>query len=250
MKSFLLKILNKFTLNFGYRLCKAKVFVPPSADLFPIMAMLYIQKGEKLTIVQVGANDGKTHDPIFDGVKKFAKKILLIEPLVELIPLLELNYSSFSGIAIIENCAVGSSIGSIPFYKVSEKLRKRFILTGIDPTLFASFSKEHVINHLKFSEINISDEDVEANIVEDQIQTSTLENILLKHSLMDIDLLQIDCEGFDWQVLKTIGSLRPKVINLEHKHLSVKDKIDLVNWFDQEGYNFFIYNRDCFAIKN
>jgi FkbM family methyltransferase len=250
MKKKILQLFNQFALKFGYRLSTAKVHVSPSADLLPVMAILKAQKGTGLTVVQVGANDGKTHDPIFEGVQKFADKVLLVEPLIELIPSLKENYENFKGEKIIEAVAIATEIGTLPFYRVNSTIRNRLLKAGNDPNLYASFDKAHVRHHLINGPIKIEKDQADKYLEKLLLPTSTLKDLFAKHQIGQVDLLQIDCEGYDWKVLSTIGSaIRPSVINLEYKHLTEVDRKALVSWLDGENYQWMIHNRDCFAFK-
>tara|TARA_B110000208_G_scaffold188312_1_gene247779 strand:+ start:158 stop:1426 length:1269 start_codon:yes stop_codon:yes gene_type:complete len=54
-----------------------------------------------------------------------------------------------------------------------------------------------------------------------------------------IDLLQIDVEGEDWNVLKTLGSfreIRPLLINYEHNVLEKADYLEARTYLEKEGY--------------
>lgn len=250
MKKRLLQLVNALLLKKGYRLNTAKVNVPVSADLQLVMHMLMAQKGEKLNVVQVGANDGKTHDPIYEGVQHMAHRVLLVEPQVNLIGLLKKNYESCPAEVIIEQKAIASSKGEINLFVVDELTRKRLITAGNDPSLYASFNKNHVAHHLLNSNISLKPDEIESKINAIPVETDLLSEILSQNNFTNVDLLQIDCEGYDWQVLKTIGNaVRPLVINLEYKHLSHQDKLELENWLETNRYTNFIYGRDCFAYK-
>src|SRR5262249_10466973 len=69
-------------------------------------------------------------------------------------------------------------------------------------------------------------------------KTVSAQTLLAKHAVGHIDLLQVDAEGFDFEVIKMFlaaGSL-PTVINYEHLHLSDTNRRSCVAWLGGLGY--------------
>ncbi len=58
------------------------------------------------------------------------------------------------------------------------------------------------------------------------VTLATLRSLLDKHKILKYDFLQIDTEGFDYEVLKLahIEANLPGLINYEHKHLKPGDR--------------------------
>ena len=233
----------------GYKISRSTVNVPQPTDLMMVMSMLKARSGKDLNIIQVGANDGKTHDPVFEGAGLFAERIILVEPQPDLIPVLKKNYDSFKGEAIFENMAVADSEGELPIYKVDDDTRDVLLKGGVDPSIYASFSREHVVRHLSSSWLNWSAEEADKHIVSVPVPTLPLKELIEKHNMTEPDVLQIDCEGYDWQVLKTIGEFRPAVINLESRHIPEDERLEMEDWFRKNHYHFTHIGRDCFAVK-
>jgi len=73
-------------------------------------------------IIQVGANDGKCNDPIYDFVKEYKNRtnIILVEPQEELIPYLKDNYSYHSS-SEVYNKAIGANESKIQLYRVGRE---------------------------------------------------------------------------------------------------------------------------------
>ena len=83
-----------------------RLFLPKCTDNLGVaIAALGAQK--RLNIIQVGANDGVTGDPIYKDVIKYAQRALLVEPQEWLIEDLKKAYKDFDGELIIENVAIG-----------------------------------------------------------------------------------------------------------------------------------------------
>jgi len=84
----------------------SRLFAPRQAGHLGV-ALAALGTRKRLNIIQVGANDGVTGDPIYKDVLKYADRALLIEPQEWLIEDLKNAYKDFSGELIVENIAIG-----------------------------------------------------------------------------------------------------------------------------------------------
>ena len=66
-----------------------------------------------------------------------------------------------------------------------------------------------------------------------------------------VDLLQIDCEGYDWKILQTIdlGLWKPKIINFESALLSEENKRQSRLFLEKQGYAWFEYGLDTCGYR-
>lgn len=73
--------------------------------------------------------------------------------------------------------------------------------------------------------------------------------MLKKHKVTRFDLLQIDAEGFDFEVLKAsdLATYRPTLINYEHEHLTAADRVASWDLFRNLGYKLFTHGGDTTA---
>jgi FkbM family methyltransferase len=211
-------------------------------------------------VVQIGANDGKINDPIYDVVMSNISKtnILLIEPQVELISYLQENYSNHTG-AKIWNGAIGPE-GVAKFYRVKpiywDGYIRRYLMDAPAyrvPSGFTSTSLPHVLDHARgnLPEGVDSDQAIEEVAFESRnLLTLAKENF---QDFMRIDILQIDTEGMDRLVLmnSNIDFFKPGLINFEHAHLSQNDYSDVMHYLQGFGYKMFKWSRDdTLAIKH
>ena len=81
------------------------------------------------------------------------------------------------------------------------------------------------------------------------VKCTTLKKILSSYNNDYFIVLQVDCEGADWLVLKTLESIIPNVINFEKKHLSKDHYDEICNWLNETGYQHIDYGGDCLAIR-
>lgn len=218
----------------------------------------YIQKRGGANIVQIGANDGRINDPIYEIVmqNKHRTKILLIEPQKEVIPLLAENYRLHpqSTIAIT---AVGPEQDLI-LYRLKpehwEALTRRHLQhspTYRVPTGFTSHLKEHVLKHIRGNlptSIN-----AETSIEQMKVTSTNLDNLLKQHQFPPkIDLLHVDCEGMDDEVLYccNIGKTCPDIINFEYRHLSVQGFAKLTDYLQNLHYLIYPWSdSDAIAVN-
>jgi len=199
----------------------------------------------RLRIVQVGANDGRINDPLFDLVRKHADvtALLLIEPQEDVVGFLADNYR-YHADARIWNGAIGDP-GQITFYRLKTEyydvFRRRY-LTGSPsyrvPTGFTSSDYAHVLRHV---EGNLP----EAISPQDAIEKVTYRTTPLADVMQAvgweagrIDVLQVDAEGSDDHVLyaSNLRQHQPVLINFEHKHLPEQRRAALAGHLDDNGY--------------
>src|SRR3712207_2630187 len=73
--------------------------------------------------VQIGSNDGRRHDPIYElATRELSWRVLLVEPMADLFQRLQAAYGQDPRFAFA-NVAVGLERGTRPFYYVSERAR-------------------------------------------------------------------------------------------------------------------------------
>lgn len=221
---------------------------------YPELELVFLamsaQRRGGLRVVQVGANDGVTNDPVFSLFHRFAADILLIEPQASLLPRLRENYSEFSGRLVVENTAVAAEVGSMRLFELTEEAGEKYhAATGFNPTGITAGRPEHLEAHLK--EYNVVRQDELAESIRWlEVPSQPLDRILELNGLAEIDFLQIDTEGADWMVLQTLGSHRPPVINFEWVHLSAQDWSDCRRWMAENHYVSFRGERDCLLIHD
>lgn len=91
------------------------------------------------------------------------------------------------------------------------------------------------------------------DLEEFQSASMSLNKLIEKHSFDNLDLLQIDTEGYDWEVLKSIDLLlySPKIIQIEHGHLSPKQCNSVANYLTENNYIIYWggHQGDTVAIK-
>ena len=213
-------------------------------DVHPTTRFRRILRGRKeVSIVVIGANDGKTLDPLYPLLKRNRSwKALFIEPVPYLFARLKANYGSNPRFQF-EQVAIADKPQTLPFYYVSEEAGRQVSKTRrILFEQIGSFSRAKVEEH---------SQGYEQYIVEVPLEAVPLATVLERRHVEKIDLLLIDCEGYDWDVLKQfdVQRYKPLIIFFEHKHLPAEIKAacrEFLRDYDitDLGYDFLCRRRE------
>jgi FkbM family methyltransferase len=196
--------------------------------------------------VQIGANDGVNNDPIHSYVTKYNLRGIAIEPQPDVFELLKATYKKYPRVECIHT-AVATDSGTKPFYSMKEsyKTEKNFsLVTGL-----ATFNKDVLRRTIKRKIPH--DANPDDFIQETLIETKSLSTLLSERNIQKINLIQIDCEGYDYEIVKMIDFTKfsPDIINLESGHLSKKDRSDCEALFERHGYTWFRHGIDTCAYR-
>lgn len=228
---------------------------PPLTSIYTFLdyyADLKKRSGESIFCFQIGANDGKTNDPVHKYFKEYGWNGLLVEPQKDVFDVeLSKTYQGFSQVKI-ENVALGKEEGSLPFYRVA--ISKARWATGL-----SSFDKKSIEEHIKNGYIirKAKEEGVEvpqdpSKIIETVfVPTLKVQTLLDKNNVQNFNVLCVDTEGYDFEILKLIDFKKysPEVILFESKNLSDEDFIQAKDYLMGYGYKLFWEKGDTLAIK-
>jgi len=206
---------------------------------------------DELNIIQVGANDGKYNDPIYDWVKKNKEKtnIVLIEPLQSLIPYLEENYSYHASAEILNKAVSGNDSEELSLYGIKQKYWGHIdadygkewpdyrIATGVttaDKGKILQWASENIAT-------GADPEDIIEKYKVGTISPSSI--VTQSNNVNDVHVLQVDAEGMDDDVVYSFfrSGIYPNIVNIETKHLS-QDSLESYNdTLADNGYEVFNY---------
>jgi FkbM family methyltransferase len=206
-------------------------------------------------LIQLGANDGSFVDPLNKYITKYNLAGILIEPQADVFKILKETYSHSDNL-IFENIAISKEDGEQTLYTIKDEYKKDdFFLRG---TAIASFNKSHFIKSLQRElerksrlEGRPYSKKIEDYIQEVSVKTSTLESLIKKHDIKKVDYLQIDCEGYDYEIIKMIDfeKLSPKIINFESKRLTNDERKECEKLLATKGYQSFRHGYDTCAFR-
>ncbi|WP_033956507.1 FkbM family methyltransferase [Psychroserpens jangbogonensis] len=217
----------------------------PKTDFFFSEPSLWLNElfdEEKISVVQIGSNDGITGDPLHELIVKHKKwTALFVEPVPLLAEKLKRNYANDSRF-VFENAAINDGSFQV-FYSVSESVKGKIENLPSWYDQLGSFNKENITKHLNGI--------LDPYIIESKIKGLTLQDLFTKHKISSIDILHIDTEGYDWKVLSQLdfNSYQPKTILFEHKHLSKAEKNESVNYLKNNNYLIHVLGGDYLCLK-
>ncbi len=202
-----------------------------------------LKKTGKLFFVQIGANDGVYRDPLFEFVTKHHDQIagLALEPMQETFQKLQANYAKYPHVTPV-NAAIHTTEKQIDIHKVDPAYLGKLPewARGI-----ASFDKEH------YKALNVP---AEAMITE-TVRCLTFDELVRQYDVEHIDLLQIDTEGYDAEIIKSIdfSKIKPSIIRFEHNleagKMDTTAFTDLANFMHQDGYDVILETQDATAYQ-
>jgi FkbM family methyltransferase len=181
-------------------------------------------------VVQIGACDGLLADPIHAWIKQYNWRGLLVEPQRAEFERLKSTYHDYRGRLVFENAAISSTNGTCTLYRVKDSLIaadwERGIASVLPPLDLERFTAEVV-------------------------PCMTFDALLARHNVSRIDLLQIDVEGYDFEILKLLdfNKVHPRMIRYEHRHLRPNDKRSCQMYLKHRGYEILEMKFDTGAVS-
>lgn len=213
------------------------------------VALTTLSSTVRLVAVQVGANDGRTGDPVRKLLHAHAKKALLIEPIPELIDDLKQSYESFSGEVHIENIAIGKSNGTFQLNRLKPSLWEKYVqIVDRHPSAISSGDRNMVVEKIA-NRLAMTREEAENAVEVLECPMRPLSEVIEECAFTDVNFLQIDCEGYDFSVIESMGNYRPSIINFESFNLTEKDWTRWKAWAKVNHYGFIQGPMDTLAVK-
>jgi FkbM family methyltransferase len=204
--------------HYGYRVQRTYDLGKYRLDVLELL-LSSEQKSSEFFFVQVGAHDGS------DNLSRFIRRNLwrgvLIEPQPEICKKLVENYGDQPQLRI-ENVAIGSTDRIMPMWTVKED------------TSLASFDKT-VLLRRGYNQ---------RQLIEISVTVMSVQSLVRKYSIFNIDLLQIDTEGHDFTILKLFlehTRAPPRIIIYEHLLLSDAERTECVQMLGGLGYLMIPY---------
>ena len=161
-------------------------------------------------LVVLGAHTGEY---LKDLIKNYINsKILLVEPVPYNFELLEKEYKAFENIIICKKAILNCRKKDNFYYVKKDSIPK---LGKHWASQIGSFDKNHILNH-RNKRFKIQEE----HIQQIDIEFITFEDLMIKYSINLIDKLQIDVEGAEYEIMKSIDYKKIRINNIifEAKH--------------------------------
>lgn len=251
IKEFIIKLLEKK--GFVSKWSLPSILVSQKVKFELIYILLFALQKKHYKIIQIGANDGVHADPINSFIEKYNKSISYIgfEPQKGPFEKLKSIYQSYENFHLINEC-VGREAKANFYYTtdaytdlckknnwgysdgtnslIESNVSKRLLRNNVDPKKYIDSFEVDVLPLKK------SIEKYDKNLIE---------------QFKNIDLLQIDTEGYDDQVIyhSNLEFFKPRYINFEYKNLTETKLENLTKYLNENSYECLRWkNNDCLAV--
>ncbi|MEM6963163.1 MAG: FkbM family methyltransferase [Bacteroidota bacterium] len=224
------------------RLKRKIIKTPPIKDKrLPTYWLHQLLIGRTAFVCQIGSNDGKTGDPLYDLLQKNKEwKALFVEPVPYLFDKLKINYGTNHRFTF-ENVAINNG-DKLTFYWVDPQAKKA--IENLPPWYdqLGSFDKQHILNHL--------DGKLAPFILSEELECITLPHLLERNQIARVDILHIDTEGYDWNILSQFDFKKyaTQFILFEKRHLSTEE-VRLANDYLKSQFQLFDLGMDMLAVS-
>ena len=184
---------------------------------------------ENFTFLQVGGFDGSSNDIIKPLLQKFTIRGVIAEPQENVFASLKSNYKEFDCVSVV-NLGVSD-----------QDCIKKFYQTSGYASQVCSLNKNHLLKH------KIPKRD----IITKMVNFLTIQSILKMHDYEQLNFLQIDAEGHDYAIIKSIdySVMKPQIIRFEANHMSKSELSEVLETLSSHNYKFHPENRDITAIQ-
>ena len=188
------------------------------------VALWTLARRSRFTLLQIGAYIGDTaNDPLHGFIRREVvpfgaggrRKAILVEPVKEYFQKLQELYKGCDNV-ILENFAIAETNETRMIYRLA-----------VDPEAFGYPAWLSQLSSLKEERMGTLWERFERNPeyqafylkhrVTERVECATPSGLLQKHGITRLDLMQIDAEGYDFEIIRSIdfSQIRPRFINYE-----------------------------------
>jgi len=184
-------------------------------------------KTQGFKFIQIGGNDGVSFDTLYPKVTAREASGLILEPSPRYFDQLKSNYKNFKSIKLLPY-AIFEKRGFLELFELNEMGLKNH------PAWAAGIGSVDM-HHL--TSLNVKLEEI-AKI---KVEGITFDDLLDSYpNFLNVDYLQIDTEGYDFQILKSIDfqKFSAKMIKFEFKNLPIHEQNKAISIFRD---NYFLY---------
>jgi len=185
----------------------------------------------------IGAMDGVRHDDITPHVRQHKEwSGLLVEPVKDQFERLKQNFAGYTNLQF-ENSAITNEAGTMEIKRIPIQYIGKEVPEWADG--ISTFKEGLLIDQY------------EKFMVKEPVNCITFKDLKDKYNINKIDLLQVDCEGYDYDIFKQIWSeeFRPAIVKIEVVNISKEDLDELTNTLSYSGYEVRHIGDDIIGLK-
>ncbi len=220
-------LLIPFFARFGYEFKRIK----PQTSSNIVLELLLKDKTD-IRFVQIGANDGRTVDPLYPLVKP-----------------------SWSGVLVEPNPVAFEKL--CDNYRNDKRQNMQFInaaITDKDGTCkiyCPNDASESVKSSVIKSVAKISVCKTKTELIACDVRSMTLAALFAQCSIKELELLLVDTEGCDGGIMEQLISsdVRPSIIQFEHAFIDAKQIQFIYSNLEKIGYKLLAVENDTIAVR-
>jgi FkbM family methyltransferase len=188
---------------------------------------LVATKGRPPSFLQVGANDGRSGDPVAPLIKRVGMRGTFVEPQPTPLNSLRERYEGVAGLSFVP-AAITEEDGPVTLFTDPS----RTTLGTLDPSR----------NLMR---------DRGETTVELTVDGLTFESLASRFGIGEFDLLQLDTEGYDYKILKQVPltDCKVQVVNMEHFCLPLDERLAACRYLEDHGFAYTFDVIDILAVR-
>lgn len=186
-------------------------------------------RGAAPFILQIGAMDGRSRDPVHRFLMRYDWPALLVEPVADYFARLCETYADRPGVRLA-NVAVAGHNGTIDLYRVDPAAIESGVVPGWARGASSLYPDRTALHW----------DQIRPHVGRERVDCLTLERLIERYAVPRIDVLQIDAEGHDYAILNQLdfSRYRPAIINLEIVNLPAAEQEACKALLLREGYQY------------
>lgn len=220
--------------RFGIQRCYAPPMLVRHPQLAVRSCLPYVLAHEllrnpQLTFMQIGAFDGVGGDDLRELIVAHRLRGVLVEPQPAAFASLQQAYLDQPQLTLL-NAAISDREGVREIYCERGKASE-----------VASFYRQHLHRH------RVADHDIDSL----PVTCHTVQSALRAAGLKQVDFIQIDTEGHDWPIIRSIdfSQVQPRILRFEYRHMSARDADACVKLLAGHGFRFLVEAWDIIAHR-
>lgn len=202
-------------------------------DVFDLVVRDLLTEKPVPFFLQIGAHDGLSYDPIAPFVRAHRWPGLLVEPQPEIFAALVRNYAGHDNL-LFENSAIAEQNGTLTLHRFKSA-------NAEDHASMLTSTRKHYLQ--------LNGDGHQGELEEIVVPALTLDALLDKHHIAHVDILQIDTEGYDFQILQMVDftRIKPVLIHFESNFLNSRQKAECLHRLNEQGYAVSLLGIDTIA---
>ncbi len=192
---------------------------------------------ELIHVIVIGANEGDLKDFLTEHLNRKNLRGILVEPVSYMFKSLTNKFRKNKNL-LFENAAIDAKNTTRVIYGLKKDEDLPDWAKGL-----GSFNKKILTEH----ENQLTN--LRKHVIKEKVNCITLKSLVEKHNFPKINILQIDTEGHDYEIIRSIDfvNLRPEIIIFEYLHLTTYQYYSALALLDSKNY-FVRRNLDSFDV--